>query len=84
MLGLGEKEEEVIALMSDLLDVGCRLLSIGQYLSPSPHHAPVAEYLEPERFEQYREIGMEMGFRYIKSSPYTRSSYMAHEYLEEK
>lgn len=83
MLGLGEREEEVVKLMGDLLDVGCRLLSIGQYLSPSSRHAPVVEYVEPERFERYREIGMAMGFRYIKSSPYTRSSYMAHEYLEE-
>jgi lipoic acid synthetase len=82
MLGLGEREEEVTGLMGDLLDAGCALLSIGQYLSPSPRHAPVVEYIEPERFERYREVGMAMGFRYIKSSPYTRSSYMAHEYLE--
>jgi lipoic acid synthetase len=82
MLGLGETEEEVVKLMGDLLGVGCTLLSIGQYLSPSKRHAPVVEYVEPERFERYREIGMEMGFKYIKSSPYTRSSYMAHEYLE--
>ena len=81
MLGLGEKEEEVEALMADLLGVGCRFLSIGQYLSPSRSHAEVAEYLPPERFEAYRELGMKMGFRFIKSSPYTRSSYMAHEYL---
>jgi len=82
MLGLGEKEEEVVSLMGDLLNAGCRLLSIGQYLSPSARHAPVVEYVAPERFDRYREIGMEMGFKYIKSSPYTRSSYMAHEYLE--
>lgn len=82
MLGLGEKEEEVTALMEDLLNVGCRFLSIGQYLSPSRSHAEVAEYLPPERFEAFRKLGIEMGFSYIKSSPYTRSSYMAHEYLE--
>jgi len=82
MLGLGESEEEVRCLMRDLLDVGCRYLSIGQYLAPSPDHAEVAEFLPPERFDAYRELGMAMGFRYIKSSPYTRSSYMAHEYLE--
>jgi lipoic acid synthetase len=82
MLGLGEREEEVTALMGDLLAAGCRLLSIGQYLSPSSRHAPVVEYVEPKQFDRYREIGMEMGFRFIKSSPYTRSSYMAHEYLE--
>lgn len=83
MLGLGEREEEVLQLMRDLLGAGCRLLSIGQYLSPSPRHAPVAEYVRPERFDFFREAGMAMGFRYIKSSPYTRSSYLAHEYLEE-
>lgn len=82
MLGLGECDEEVQSLMQDLLDVGCRYLSVGQYLSPSPAHAPVVEYVEPKRFEFFRKLGMEMGFRYIKSSPYTRSSYMAHEYLE--
>lgn len=82
MLGLGERDEEVKTLMQELLDVGCNYLSIGQYLSPSPQHEPVFEYVNPERFENLRKIGMEMGFKYIKSSPYTRSSYMAHEYLE--
>ncbi len=81
MLGLGEKDEEVLKLMQDLLDTGCRLLSIGQYLAPSDSHVPVMEYVEPKRFDFFREEGMKMGFRYIKSSPYTRSSYMAHEYL---
>ena len=84
MLGLGERDDEVIALMRDLLDAGCRYLSIGQYLSPSPEHAPVVEYVAPERFDYFRQAGMAMGFGYIKSSPYTRSSYMAHEYLEAK
>ncbi len=68
--------------MQDLLDTGCRLLSIGQYLAPSDSHVPVVEFVKPERFDFFREEGMKMGFRYIKSSPYTRSSYMAHEYLE--
>lgn len=82
MLGFGERDDEVISLMQDLLDVGCRYLSIGQYLAPSHHHETVVEYVKPERFELLRKLGMEMGFSYIKSSPYTRSSYMAHEYLE--
>lgn len=82
MLGLGEREEEVRALMEDLLEAGCRLLSIGQYLSPSSRHAPVAEYVLPERFEYFRHLGMRMGFAHIQSSPYTRSSYRAHEYRE--
>lgn len=82
MLGFGEKDDEVLSLMQDLLDVDCQYLSIGQYLSPSSRHEPVVEYVEPKRFEYLRQRGMEMGFKYIKSSPYTRSSYMAHEYLE--
>lgn len=84
MLGFGESDEEVKALMGDLLDVGCGYLSIGQYLSPSQKHAEVVEFVRPERFEYLREIGIKMGFKYIKSSPYTRSSYMAHEYLEQR
>lgn len=82
MLGLGERDDEVKHLMQDLLDTGCRYLSIGQYLSPSSTHAPVVEYVKPEKFDYFHAKGIEMGFRYIKSSPYTRSSYMAHEYLE--
>lgn len=82
MLGLGEHDDEVMSLMKDLLEVNCRYLSIGQYLSPSTNYEPVVEYVQPKRFEYLRRCGMEMGFTYIKSSPYTRSSYMAHEYLE--
>jgi len=84
MLGFGEKDEEVKALMQDLIDVGCKYLSIGQYLSPSIHHTSVVEFVKPERFEDLKNLGMEMGFSYIKSSPYTRSSYMANEYLEQR
>ncbi|MEA2092323.1 MAG: lipoyl synthase, partial [Campylobacterota bacterium] len=76
------RDEVVETLMQELLDAGCRYLSIGQYLPPSTHHAKVVEYVKPERFEHLRRLGMEMGFKYIKSSPYTRSSYMAQEYLE--
>jgi len=83
MLGLGEKEEEVIALLQDLLDHKCRLLSIGQYLSPSAEHTDVVEFVPPERFDHFHDVGMSLGFRFIKSSPYTRSSYMADEYLKE-
>lgn len=82
MLGFGENDDEVLSLMQDLLDVDCQYLSIGQYLAPSSKYEPVVEYVEPKRFEYLRNRGMEMGFKYIKSSPYTRSSYMAHEYLE--
>jgi lipoic acid synthetase len=82
MLGLGEQEEEVTSLLQDLLDHDCRLLSIGQYLSPSPAHTEVVEFVPPDRFDYFHDIGMAMGFDYIKSSPYTRSSYMADEYLK--
>ncbi|WP_201353474.1 lipoyl synthase [Hydrogenimonas urashimensis] len=81
MLGLGEKREEVLKTMEDILKTGCRFLSIGQYLAPGPRHTPVVEYVAPSLFEFYRTEGEAMGYRYIKSSPYTRSSYMAHEYL---
>ena len=82
MLGFGERDEEVESLMKDLLEVGCGYLSIGQYLAPSTHHASVIEYVKPERFERLRKMGMKMGFKHINSSPYARSSYMAHEYLQ--
>jgi len=82
MLGLGEREEEVTSLLKDLLDHHCRLLSIGQYLAPSAEHTKVVEFVPPERFNYFHDIGMAMGFDYIKSSPYTRSSYMADEYLK--
>lgn len=82
MLGLGERDDEVFSVMRDVLYTGCRLLSIGQYLSPSSAHEAVIEYVEPERFAFLREEGMKMGFDYIHSSPYTRSSYRAHEYLK--
>ena len=82
MLGVGETDEEILNLMQDLLSVGCRYLSIGQYLAPSSTHTEVVEYVKPEEFEYFKNIGLKMGFDYIKSSPYTRSSYMAHEYLQ--
>ncbi len=81
MLGLGESEEEVVEVFEDLLSVGCRFLSIGQYLAPSKKHTPVVEYIKPEQFERYKSIALDLGFRFVHSSPYTRSSYMAHEYL---
>ncbi len=82
MLGLGEREEEVLEVMGELRLAGCRYLSIGQYLSPSARHAPVVEYVPPERFGFFKDAGMKMGFDHVQSSPYTRSSYKAHEYME--
>jgi lipoyl synthase len=82
MLGLGEKEEEVIKVFSDLREYGCDLLTIGQYLSPSKNHHPVVEYIHPDIFEKYKNIALEMGFKYVASAPLVRSSYMADKALE--
>ena len=82
MLGLGESKEELKSSLQDLLDVGCTLLTMGQYLAPSKAHTSVAEYIEPKKFEEYGQMAQKMGFEFVKSSPYTRSSYMAHEYFE--
>jgi len=81
MLGLGEKEEEVCAVMKDLRLAGCDFLSIGQYLSPSQLHYPLKEYISPEKFDCYKQIGKELGFVHIESAPYVRSSYLAAGYL---
>jgi lipoic acid synthetase len=81
MLGLGETKEEVVQVFKDLLHVGCKLLSIGQYLAPSNEYEKVIEYVTPEQFEEYKGIALAMGFEYVHSSPYARSSYMAHEYV---
>jgi lipoic acid synthetase len=82
MLGLGETKEELIESLQDLLDVDCTLLTMGQYLRPSMAHVEVSEYIEPKKFEEYGKMAIDMGFEFVKSSPYTRSSYMAHEYFE--
>jgi lipoic acid synthetase len=80
MLGLGEKELEVLELFRDLRAAGCGYLSIGQYLAPGRGHYPVREYLPPERFDQLRDRAMEMGFAHVESGPYVRSSYHAGRY----
>ncbi|MDX1809628.1 MAG: lipoyl synthase [Sulfurospirillaceae bacterium] len=82
MLGLGEREEELKSVWSDLLSVECTLLTMGQYLAPTREHVSVAEFIKPEKFEEYGIMARDMGFEFVKSSPYTRSSYMAHEYFE--
>ena len=83
MLGLGETEDEMIQVMKDLRDVECDYLSIGQYLAPSNSYEKVLEYVKPSQFNRYKEIALELGFEYVHSSPYTRSSYLAHEYVGE-
>ena len=77
MLGLGEKEEEILQVMDDLLSVGCKVITIGQYLAPTLDHIPVKEYVTPEKFEEYHKIGLEKGFKFVESSPLVRSSYRA-------
>ena len=77
MLGLGERDEEVRRLLADLRSAGVRLLTIGQYLAPSPHHAPVARYAAPEEFDRWRSLAMEMGFAAVAAGPFARSSYRA-------
>jgi len=79
MLGLGEAREEVIEVMSDLREAGCDLLTIGQYLQPSPKHHPVVRFVPPEEFSQYEQIGRDMGFADVASAPLVRSSFRAAE-----
>jgi lipoic acid synthetase len=81
MVGLGETQEQVIELFEDLCSVDCSILTIGQYLAPSREHHPVMEYVKPEVFDGYRRIAMDMGFGYIASAPFVRSSYHAGEAL---
>ena len=81
MLGLGESQAEVLAVMRDLRSVGCDLLSIGQYLAPSQKHYPVKEYVSLKQFEDYKEKARILGFLHVQSAPYVRSSYLAAEYL---
>ena len=77
MVGLGETEAEVLDVMQDLRDVGCDLLTIGQYLAPSKNHHPVIEYIHPDQFAFYREAAEKAGFRHVASGPLVRSSYQA-------
>ena len=81
MLGLGETDEEVLETMEDLRAARVDILTIGQYLQPTPKHAPVLEFVTPERFKFYEEKGLEMGFRFVESGPLVRSSYHAEKHL---
>jgi lipoyl synthase len=81
MLGLGETDEEVIETMEDLRAVGVDILTLGQYLQPTPKHLPIVEFVTPERFDKYRELGMKMGFRFVESGPLVRSSYHAEKHI---
>ncbi len=81
MLGLGETHDEILQVMDDLLAVGCKVMTIGQYLAPTLKHLPVVEYIHPDRFAEYKKIGLEKGFSFVESSPLVRSSYRAEEHV---
>jgi lipoyl synthase len=82
MLGLGEQQREVMAVMRDLRKAGCDLLTIGQYLAPSKKHHPVMEYIQPDKFEFYKKAALKLGFKHVSSGPYVRSSYLADQMLD--
>ncbi len=84
MLGLGETREEILQTMDDLLNAGCEIMTIGQYLAPGKNHMPVVSYIKPDIFEEYEKIGLEKGFKFVESSPLVRSSYRAHKHAGEK
>ncbi|NET45264.1 lipoyl synthase [Okeania sp. SIO2B3] len=82
MVGLGETEAEVQTVMEDLRSVDCDILTIGQYLQPSPKHLPVSNFVKPEKFDRWREVGYSLGFLQVVASPLTRSSYHAEQVKE--
>jgi lipoic acid synthetase len=81
MLGLGESFEEVVETMDDLRSVDCQILTLGQYLQPTPKHLPVVEFIHPDTFAELKKIGLKKGFRYVESGPLVRSSYHAEKHL---
>lgn len=81
MLGLGETEEEIFETMDDLRAVGLDILTIGQYLQPTPKHLPVQAFIHPDKFKLYKEVGLEKGFRFVESGALVRSSYHAEKHL---
>jgi lipoyl synthase len=81
MLGLGESKEEIIQIMDDLVSHGCDVLTLGQYLQPTKLHHPVIDYIHPDQFAEYKEIGLLKGFAYVESGPLVRSSYHAERHI---
>ena len=79
MVGLGETRQDVLALLDDLVATGCDMLTIGQYLQPSKNHLPVVEFVTPAQFDEYKEVAMQKGIRFVASGPFVRSSYHAAE-----
>ncbi len=82
MVGLGETQEEMFALMDDLIVAGCDVLTIGQYLQPTKQHLPVLEFVHPDTFQLYKEAGLQKGLKYVESGPLVRSSYHAERHLK--
>jgi len=81
ILGLGETEAEILELMDDALTAGCSILTIGQYMQPSRKNIAVSEYIRPEKFEEYKQIGLRKGFKQVESAPLVRSSYCAEKHI---
>jgi len=79
MVGVGEKFDEIVEVMQDLIMIDCRILTIGQYLPPTAAHYPLDRYYTPEEFEDLRELAYELGFKHVESGPLVRSSYHAEE-----
>jgi lipoic acid synthetase len=79
MVGLGEERDEIIATFTDLRAVGCEILTVGQYLRPSPAHAPMVRYYHPDEFRDLKQVALDLGFIHVESGPLVRSSYHAHE-----
>ncbi len=84
MVGLGETENEVFEAMDDLLNVGCEILTIGQYLQPTKENIPVSEFVTPEQFEKYKHLGLQKGFRFVESGPLVRSSFYAEKHSQKQ
>ena len=81
MLGLGETKEQVFKIMDDLVENGCDVLTLGQYLQPTKMHIAVAEFIHPDTFSRYKEVGLTKGFKYVESGPLVRSSYHAERHI---
>lgn len=82
MVGLGETDEEVFETIDDLASVNVDIVTIGQYLQPTPNHLEIANFITPEKFEEYRQYALNKGFRHVESSPLVRSSYHAEKHIK--
>lgn len=81
MLGLGETEEEILETMDDLIETGCQVMTLGQYLQPSKNHMEVKEFIPPGKFDEYKKTGLAKGFRFVESAPLVRTSYKADKHI---